>query len=281
MTKAVGDRFGKGGIADRMIWFNGFPFLDNKEEHTFGVPVSSVMTTDLTVLPTSGFDVKGIEKLLARCRYQGFPVVEDMNSMVLVGYIGRTELRYAIERAKREQTVSPNARCFFGTPPTTNTRSSTAPPVTFDTIPATSGQMSLDLSRFMDPTPLAVHPRQPLETVMELFKKMGPRVILVEYRGRLTGLVTVKDCLKYQFKVEASENPRDESAIAATQEKLWGLIERTAGWMAEKASRVSRGRIKLGASPLVPRRSSAGPGSPGQILEGTEEEDVGVELHDR
>lgn len=39
---------------------------------------------------------------------------------------------------------------------------------------------------------------------MELFKKMGPRVILIEYRGRLTGLVTVKDCLKYQVKVEAS-----------------------------------------------------------------------------
>jgi hypothetical protein len=23
-----------------MIWFNGFPFLDNKEEHVFNVPVS-------------------------------------------------------------------------------------------------------------------------------------------------------------------------------------------------------------------------------------------------
>ncbi|KAI9794365.1 MAG: glycerol ethanol, ferric requiring protein [Peltula sp. TS41687] len=296
VTKAVGDRFGKGGIADRMIWFNGFPFLDNKEEHTFGVPVSSVMTTDLTVLPTSGLDVKGIEKLLDRSRYQGFPVVEDLNAMILVGYIGRTELRYALERAKREQTVSPNARCFFGAaaPTTTNTRlaspssSTTAPPpsVTFDTIPATSGQMSLDLSRFMDPTPLAVHPRQPLETVMELFKKMGPRVILVEYRGRLTGLVTVKDCLKYQFKVEASSagNPRDESAaIAETQERLWALIQHAATWVADKASRVSRGRIKLAASPLVPRRSSAvaSPGSPGQILEGTEEEDVGVELDER
>ena len=48
-----------------------------------------------------------------------------------------------------------------------------------------------------------MHPRLPLETVMELFKKMGPRVVLIEYRGRLTGLITIKDCLKYQFKVEA------------------------------------------------------------------------------
>jgi chloride channel 3/4/5 len=32
---------------------------------------------------------------------------------------------------------------------------------------------------------------------MRLFKRMGPRVILVEHRGRLVGLVTVKDVLKY------------------------------------------------------------------------------------
>jgi chloride channel 3/4/5 len=51
VTKAVGDRFSKGGIADRMIWFNGFPFLDNKEEHSFGVPVSRVMTGNMKVLP--------------------------------------------------------------------------------------------------------------------------------------------------------------------------------------------------------------------------------------
>src|SRR5271168_4888012 len=38
VTKAVSELFGKGGIADRMIWFSGFPYLDNKEEHTFGVP---------------------------------------------------------------------------------------------------------------------------------------------------------------------------------------------------------------------------------------------------
>lgn len=32
---------------------------------------------------------------------------------------------------------------------------------------------------------------------MQLFKRMGPRVILVEHHGRLVGLVTVKDVLRY------------------------------------------------------------------------------------
>lgn len=37
ITRAVGDRFGTGGIADRYIRLNGYPFLD-KEDHAFGVP---------------------------------------------------------------------------------------------------------------------------------------------------------------------------------------------------------------------------------------------------
>jgi chloride channel 3/4/5 len=37
VTKSVGDWFGKGGIADQMIRFNGFPFLE-KEDQPFNVP---------------------------------------------------------------------------------------------------------------------------------------------------------------------------------------------------------------------------------------------------
>ena len=40
VTKAVSDQFGKGGIADQMIRFNGFPFLD-KEDHQFNEPGES------------------------------------------------------------------------------------------------------------------------------------------------------------------------------------------------------------------------------------------------
>lgn len=36
VTKAVSDQFGKGGIADQMIRFNGFPFLEN-EDHAYNI----------------------------------------------------------------------------------------------------------------------------------------------------------------------------------------------------------------------------------------------------
>jgi chloride channel 3/4/5 len=59
---------------------------------------------------------------------------------------------------------------------------------------------------------------------MEIFKKMGPRVILVELRGHVCGLITVKDVLKYQFKVENEEHPRVERYSGA-EERLWEFIE--------------------------------------------------------
>ncbi|KZF19378.1 voltage gated chloride channel [Xylona heveae TC161] len=243
VTKAVGERFGKGGIADRMIWFNGFPFLDNKEEHTFGVPVSQVMTTDISIIPSSDLELQDLEKLFLDNSFQGYPIVEDSNSRALVGYIGRTELRYAIDRIKRERYVPPNAKCFFTALPSVDFPSAEARPVTFDDIGPTSDLTSIDFSQFIDPTPLAIHPRLPLETVMELFKKLGPRVILIEYRGKLTGLVTVKDCLKYQFKVEAHENPRDNSALEEGQAKAWAALLSSARWLGRILDTVSGGRF--------------------------------------
>ena len=293
VTKAVGDRFGKGGIADRMIWFNGFPFLDNKEEHTFGVPVSQVMTAEVTSLPAAGLNFQGLERIMSESKYQGFPIVEDQRTKILIGYIGRTELRYAIDRTKKEGFISPHAKCLFSQPASTaiQTPSTAAPAVTFDDIAASSGQQVVEFSRFIDPTPLAVHPRLPLETVMELFKKLGPRSILVEYRGRLVGLVTVKDCLKYQFKVEAQEASHSDPTLDARHEKLWGMMNRVADWVADRVLSCTGGRIKLGGgratmlvqgdtqdprdylSPIRPSRHA--------ILDGTEEEDAGLELQDR
>ncbi|KAH8434045.1 chloride channel protein [Aspergillus melleus] len=253
VTKAVGDRFGNGGIADRMIWSNGFPFLDNKEDHVFNVPVSHAMTSDPLSLPASDFPVREAEHLLSDNKFQGFPIVEDRSSKILVGYIGRTELRYAIDRARAEGMVSPTARCVFtkeaaeaavarrasASASASSSSRANLVPDTFDAIHRSSGTSYVDFSRYADHTPLTVHPRLPLETVMEIFKKMGPRVILVEHRGRLTGLVTVKDCLKYQFKVEA-----EEQALAATnnpqelrlgehlhgqgdtlEERLWSFVQ--------------------------------------------------------
>ncbi|KAK7749027.1 glycerol ethanol, ferric requiring protein [Cytospora paraplurivora] len=269
VTKAVTHLIGCGGIADRMIWFSGMPFLDNKEEHNFGVPVSHAMTSKVVSIPVSGLTFQEVKQLLASGKYQGFPVVENEQNKILVGYIGRTELQYAIDRLEKEPSLNPLAKCTFS--PTYNAVTPATPSLTIDTDPVSS--TSLDFSRYVDSTPVTVHPRLPLETVMELFSKIGPRVVLIEYHGQLTGLLTVKDCLKYQFKVEAAEHPRDDQDIVQSQERLWAVFQGVGGWISTKVSRVSGGRVQLGSNTEVPD---------GFIMDGTEQaEEDGLELEDR
>ncbi|KAF5681607.1 hypothetical protein FCIRC_5462 [Fusarium circinatum] len=272
VTKAVSELFGKGGIADRMIWFSGMPFLDSKEEHNFGVPVSAVMRTSVVSMPVHGLTLGEVQSLLADDRYQGFPVVEDKHTKVLVGYIGSTELRYAIDKMSRTSPLSETAKCTFA-PSSANLSSTSLNNIHSDS----SHSSTLDFSRYVDATPVTAHPRLPLETVMELFQKIGPRVILIEYHGKLTGLVTVKDCLKYQFKVEAAENPKDDHRIEEGQEQLWNLFQRAGNWFSGRVSRYSGGRIRLTSTSGGER-----PLGRGQILDGDEEVlDEGVELESR
>lgn len=243
VTRTVGDHFGRGGIADRYIRLNGYPFLD-KEEHSFGIAVSQVMQKKVTVLPATGTRLDRVERLLADTNYQGFPIVEDSKSKTLIGYIGRSELRYVIDKAKKTRNVSPMAHCFFR-PGSMESRQH------MDQLPATAigsldgdmpstirsrGSVSgedlgsgaagvgsadrgenetnyVDFGPFIDPTPIAVHPKLPLETVMEFFKKMGPRVILIEDQGELVGLITIKDLLKYIARTEALEEEDDDFEV--------------------------------------------------------------------
>lgn len=84
---------------------------------------------------------------------------------------------------------------------------------------------------------------------MELFKKMGPRVVLVEFKGRLAGLVTVKDCLKYQFKVEALERGGDGEAnghVERWEEWLWGVMQGVGEAVRGFVGRCTKDRVRLG-----------------------------------
>ncbi|KAK8119153.1 Chloride channel protein [Apiospora kogelbergensis] len=263
----------------------GFPFLDNKEEHNFGVPVQAVMTNDIVTIPVQGMTLQSVEDLLSQPKYQGFPIVEDVNTRILVGYIGRTELRYAIDRLRRERqiTISPQAKCSFS-PSNVAGAIPVTPTVTVSNTDynISSSASTIDFSRYVDPTPVMVHPRLPLETVMDMFRKIGPRAILIEYHGRLAGLVTVKDCLKYQFKVEAAENPHHSHDVQRGNEMLWSWIQTAGLWFSGKLDSASGGRIRLNSTEMPGLRPPGG-GRGGGIMDGDEDidDEGGVELETR
>lgn len=95
-----------------MIRFNGYPFLE-KEDHAFGVSVAKVMKKDLHTLFVSGMRVRDLEDILERTDIKGFPIVSADATKTLMGYIGRAELRYVLDNAKKLGDISDDAACSF------------------------------------------------------------------------------------------------------------------------------------------------------------------------
>ncbi|BGP42339.1 glycerol ethanol, ferric requiring protein [Rhodotorula kratochvilovae] len=250
VTKAVSDQFGGGGIADQMIKFNGYPLLEN-HELAFGVPVSTVMQRELVFLPSQGMTLDELQRLLGTTKYQGFPVVKSRKDRTLLGDISRRDLKIAIEKAQLSNIVPPDAPCLF-CPQDADafTASGSGGETPLSPAGAEEGMGTpvdewdggeegiVDFTSFVNQTPLTVSPKQPLEFVMQLFRRMGPRVILVERFGQLVGLVSVKDCLKYTIAHEADHEPAssggDELEATLEELRLWGKDVKR--WVVEKVT---------------------------------------------
>ncbi|CAO3629272.1 unnamed protein product [Mucor hiemalis] len=229
ITRAVGDWFGSGGIADRYIRLNGYPILDN-DEQVFGVPVSHVMQENMTVMTAAGMKFRQIETILENTNFQGFPVVEDLRSMILIGYIGRSELRYLIEKARVNKKAHDETICRFtpdGDGPEILTNMENESDQDNNRELGGSSEV-LDFGSYMDQTPITVHPKLYLETVMDMFKQLGPRVVLLEERGKLRGLVTVKDVLKYTARIESVDSP---SSTPHYSRACGGIFDKFSTWI--------------------------------------------------
>ncbi|KAI3614729.1 hypothetical protein CBS9595_004000 [Malassezia furfur] len=257
-AKLVADLHGKGGVSDRLIKFNGFPYLE-QEDHLFGTSVGALITHTPSVLYASGVRLDEVEALLARGTFKGFPVVQSQEDPTLLGYAARNDLRYALGKAKHHQKLAPSTVCRFHPGSSeefalTTTQTHDVPPMRatgggvpdydvweslrfFSTARAADDERArheaaldvgdddeaaapplatLELGAWVDPTPLIVQPDLDLEVVAELFRQMGPRVILVVERGALVGMVTIKDLLKHVASKEYEEHHARGAALPVT-----------------------------------------------------------------
>lgn len=233
VTKAVLDRWGKGGITDQAIWFNGFPFIDTKEEHHFNAPVKQAMAKQLVSFKAQEMTLGEIESILESTEHQGFPIIDNYESKYLLGYIGRAEVKYVI-KSKRSQNenIPPSTKCYFHSKGHRRVTSQlNGEDITILSHEPNEGEItSIDFEKFVNKTPITVRPMMPLETVMDLFSQLGPKVVLVDYKGKLCGLMTRKDILRYQFKVEhISSFPNYRAAAEEMDRKIWEAMQNVAG----------------------------------------------------
>ncbi|KAL8661432.1 MAG: hypothetical protein Q9202_005614 [Teloschistes flavicans] len=179
ISKWVGDAFGKRGIYETWIHFNEYPLLENKDDSAIpDVPVANIMTqaAEIAALTAIGHTLKSLRDWLATHPHRGFPVVSDGGTKILLGYISRTELIYAIKAAAAEpRNLPPSTDVFFSHQPS-------ADPHT-----------TLDLRPWMDQTPITLNAKASLELAVNMFQKLGLRYVIFCDRGALQGLLTKKD----------------------------------------------------------------------------------------
>ncbi|KAI9503874.1 glycerol ethanol, ferric requiring protein [Coemansia spiralis] len=157
VARVVGDVFIEGGISEQLIRLNGVPFLEDEEEDHVDIVVSEI-ATEATVC-VDGMRVEELDSVLS-LSVHGYPVVDEQ--MRVMGYVRR-------ERLLRESNVSGAAVRFSG--------------------PAS-------LAHLVE-SPVTVRPSVAVETAVEIFRKLGPRVLLVTTSDSvLVGLVTRKDIVR-------------------------------------------------------------------------------------
>ena len=208
LSKWVADAFGRRGIYESWIHFNGYPFLDNHDDSPVpDVPVAQIMTRleDLICITATGHTIESLKDLLREHRYRGFPVVNESHEATLLGYISRTELLFALNKSS---DLPSSTQCFFQHQPLAD------PTVT------------LDLRPWMDQTPITLSSRSSLQLTNDMFHKLGLRYIAFVDRGVLAGLMTKKDLW---FVLNEGEEGKIGHGTGALREEFEGGREDETG----------------------------------------------------
>ncbi|CAO1414250.1 unnamed protein product [Diamesa tonsa] len=192
-SKWVGDALGRQGIYDAHIALNGYPFLDSKDEFQHTTLAGDVMqpkrNDSLSVITQDTMTVDDIEVLLKDTEHNGYPVVVSRENQYLVGFILRRDLNLAISNAKRNIDVGicgQSLVIFTSSSPVQNL-----------------GPPPLKLKKILDMAPITVTDQTPMETVVDMFRKLGLRQTLVTHNGRLLGVITKKDVLRHVKSMDA------------------------------------------------------------------------------
>jgi len=191
-AKWVGDAFGNRGIYDAHIELNEYPYLDNKTSIAQTTLSGQVMRPKpgsndppLIVIKQEGMTVRDVKNILTTFAYNGFPVVVSEESQYLVGLVARKDLASAILNADRNILDSnPDDALVYFTDGIPNIEENARGP-------------TLRLRRILDLAPITITDQTPMETVKDMFTKLGLRQILVTHNGRLLGVVTKKDVLNH------------------------------------------------------------------------------------
>lgn len=122
----------------------------------------------LHVLTQDSMTVEDVENLLKETEHNGFPVIVSKESQYLVGFVLRRDLNLAIANSKRMMEGITRQSLVIFTSGNNLQVHSPAP---------------LKLKKILDMAPITITDQTPMETVVDMFRKLGLRQTLVTHNG--------------------------------------------------------------------------------------------------
>lgn len=205
VTRAIMDSWGDKGIAEQMIILNGMPLLDAKEDFHFGdLYVSAAMSTVVSVIPQDQFTLGQLNSLLTKTNYTVFPIIKSIDDQSIVGIIDREDIKYFLNHHHHNETSSTKCNFISGNP----------------------NGLELNLAPYVNHAPIVVLAFTTMSYTTDLFVKIGPSYILVEEEGKLVGILSRKDILRFEYSFH-DHTPNHHKTNAALEAKIWHLMHYT------------------------------------------------------
>ncbi|KAI0841731.1 chloride channel [Hypoxylon sp. FL0890] len=183
-------------IYDLLTNMNAYPYLDNKHKPIFTSELADIVprvrrerVIDITNSPlVPATELRAKLELLHRAGELdgGLPIVRDG---MLVGLIPAPDLEYALDNLEDES----NSLCLMAHVPSIEEEGSAERDPT-------------DFTPYIDPAPVALDIRSPMDLVYECFAKLGLRYICVLKDGRYAGMTHKKRFVKYMRELEEKEH---------------------------------------------------------------------------
>ncbi len=169
-------------VYDLLTYMNSYPFLDNKHKPIFTSELGDIIRrvrreriidiTESPLVPATSLRAK-LEVLHKAGELDGgLPIIRDG---VLVGLIPAPDLEYALDKLPDESSDS----CLMAYVPSIDDEYNDSQPD------------PTDFTQFIDPAPISLDIKSPMDLVYECFVKLGLRYICVTRNGRYAGMVSL------------------------------------------------------------------------------------------
>jgi chloride channel 3/4/5 len=188
VSKWTADALEPLSIYDLLTEMNAYPFLDNKVRPVFTSELGDITTRvrEQRIVDISNSPLVPAKVLRSKLDHLhrageidgGLPIVRND---ILVGLIPAPDLEFALDKLVDEE----NALCMM------------AKALLWDDSDGETEQDPTDFTPYIDPAPVSLEIKSPMDLVYECFVKLGLRYICVLRDGQYAGLVHKKTFVKY------------------------------------------------------------------------------------